>query len=65
MKGMMSLQWFPIERGDLVPQGRNMIRKEASWNPRLDGTPLLRLTVVTNLDVLGRPYWEVAFVESP
>jgi hypothetical protein len=42
-----------------------MIRKEASWNPRLDGTPLLRLTVVTNLDVLGRPYWEVAFVESP
>ena len=55
MKGMMSLQWFPIEREYLVPHGRNMIKKDADWNPRRDGTPLLRLTVVANLDELGCP----------
>jgi hypothetical protein len=62
---MMSFEWFPIEREYLVPHDRNMIKKDADWNPRPDGTPLLRRTVVTNLDGLGRPYREVAFLETP
>ena len=50
--GTVSHHWFPIEREDLVLNGRNMIRKDADANSPRNGTPPIRHTFVAGLDRL-------------